>query len=178
MFKKLFYGLAIVSALMFTQTSDAAAIETQNVFQLAQVELDSEFRERANLPFLRDEDNKPLKGEGNKPLSGEEKAKTLIGQVIGIVLQFLIGIAVLFIIINAFKFITAAGDDGKLSEAKNSLVVLIGGLLLIFFSYSIVSFVFKTVLFVEELDPIIEEQNTETTPAPASSSGSTTSPSS
>ena len=149
MLKKLFYGLAIISALMFTQTSDAAAIETKNVFQLAQVELDSEFLERANLPFLKDSDGNALVNK-----SGEEKAKTLIGQITGIILQFLIGIAVIFIIINAFKFITAAGDDSKLSEAKNSLVVLIGGLLLIFFSYSIVSFVFKTVLFVEEIEPI------------------------
>ena len=149
MFKKLFYGLAIISALMYTQISDAAAIENQKSFQIAAVELDEELREKANLPFLKDSEGEALENK-----SGEEKAKTLIGQIIGIVLQFLIGIAVIFIIINAFKFITAAGDDSKLSEAKNSLVVLIGGLLLIFFSYSIVSFVFKTVLFVEEIEPI------------------------
>ena len=156
MFKKLFYMLAICSALIFTQTSDAAAIETQNSFYIANVELDTEFRDRANLPFLRDKDNKPLTEK-----TGTERAKTLIGQVIGIVLQFLIGISVILIIINGFKFITAAGDESKLSEAKKSLGILIAGLFLIFFSYSIVSFVFKTVLFVEELKPILDEQSTE-----------------
>ena len=156
MFKKLFYMLAICSALIFTQTSDAAAIETQNSFYIANVELDTELRDRANLPFLRDKDNKPLTEK-----TGTERAKTLIGQVIGIVLQFLIGISVILIIINGFKFITAAGDESKLSEAKKSLGILIAGLLLIFFSYSIVSFVFKTVLFVEELKPILDEQSTE-----------------
>ena len=156
MFKKLFYMLAICSALIFTQTSDAAAIETQNSFYIANVELDTEFRDRANLPFLRDKDNKPLTEK-----TGTERAKTLIGQVIGIVLQFLIGISVILIIINGFKFITAGGDESKLSEAKKSLGILIAGLLLIFFSYSIVSFVFKTVLFVEELKPILDEQSTE-----------------
>jgi hypothetical protein len=170
MFKKLFYMLAICSALIFTQTSDAAAIETQNSFYIANVELDTELRDRANLPFLRDKDNKPLTEK-----TGTERAKTLIGQVIGIVLQFLIGISVILIIINGFKFITAGGDESKLSEAKKSLGILIGGLLLIFFSYSIVSFVFKTVLFVEELKPILDEQSTEQPATTPSSSTTTTS---
>jgi len=169
MFKKLFYMLAICSALIFTQTSNAAAIETQNSFYIANVELDTELRDRANLPFLRDKDNKPLTEK-----TGTERAKTLIGQVIGIVLQFLIGISVILIIINGFKFITAGGDESKLSEAKKSLGILIAGLLLIFFSYSIVSFVFKTVLFVEELKPILDEQSTE---QPANPSTPTSSPS-
>ena len=162
--------LAICSALIFTQTSDAAAIETQNSFYIANVELDTELRDRANLPFLRDKDNKPLTEK-----TGTERAKTLIGQVIGIVLQFLIGISVILIIINGFKFITAGGDESKLSEAKKSLGILIGGLLLIFFSYSIVSFVFKTVLFVEELKPILDEQSTEQPATTPSSSTTTTS---
>ena len=172
MLKKIFYTLAICSALIFTQTSDAAAIETQYSFYIANVELDEEFRNKANLPFLRDKDNKPLTDK-----SGTERTKTLIGQVIGIVLQFLIGISVILIIINGFKFISAAGDESKLSEAKKSLGILIGGLLLIFFSYSIVSFVFKTVLFVEELQPILEEQNTEqqATPTPSTPPTTTTS---
>ena len=170
MLKKLFYTLAICSALIFTQTSDAAAIETQNSFHIANVELDEEFRNKANLPFLRDKDNKPLTNK-----SGTERTKTLIGQVIGIVLQFLIGISVILIIINGFKFISAAGDESKLSEAKKSLGILIGGLLLIFFSYSIVSFVFKTVLFVEELQPILEEQNTQQPATPSNTSSSSSS---
>ena len=164
MIKKLFYSLAVCAAILFTQSTNAAALETPQSFQVAVVELDAEFRNKANLPFLRDENNNPLTNK-----SGEEKTKTLIGQVIGIALQFLVGIAVIFIILNSFKFITANGDDSKLSEAKKSLLILIGGLLIIFFSYSIVSFVFKTVLFVEELDPIIEVQ--DTTQAPQSGGG-------
>ena len=60
MFKKIFYGMAIACALLFTQTSNAAAIETNQTFQIAVVELDTEFRDRINLPYLRDKDNNPL----------------------------------------------------------------------------------------------------------------------
>lgn len=160
MLKKILIIGLLQTTLLLPQTLFANSIEykTQNqVIRIAAVEMDSELRQKSNLPFLRDKDNKAFEN-----ITGEERAKTLIGQIIGIVLQFLIGISVIFIILNAFKFITAAGDDSKLSEAKKSLFVLIGGLLLIFLSYSIVSFVFKTVLFVEEVGPILEEATPQT----------------
>ena len=52
---------------------------------------------------------------------------------------------------------TAAGDESKIGEAKKSLLVLIGGLLIIMLSYSIVSFVFKSVLFIEDIGDIKTE---------------------
>lgn len=122
--------------------------------QLARVELDAELRQQSNLPFLRDKDNKPLTGDAG---NFENKAKTLIGTIISLTLRFLIGISVIFIILNGYKFMTAAGDESKIGEAKKSLLVLIGGLLIIMLSYSIVSFVFKSVLFIEDIGDIKTE---------------------
>ena len=122
--------------------------------QLARVELDAELRQQSNLPFLRDKDNKPLTGDAG---NFENKAKTLIGNIISLTLRFLIGLSVIFIILNGYKFMTAAGDESKIGEAKKSLLVLIGGLLIIMLSYSIVSFVFKSVLFIEDIGDIKTE---------------------
>jgi len=122
--------------------------------QLARVELDAELRQQSNLPFLRDKDNKPLTGDAG---NFENKAKTLIGTIISLTLRFLIGLSVIFIILNGYKFMTAAGDESKIGEAKKSLLVLIGGLLIIMLSYSIVSFVFKSVLFIEDIGDIKTE---------------------
>ena len=153
MFKKaIITTIALATMLLPTTAGFALSFENSNQnFQIAQVQLDEELRKQSNLPFLRDKDNKPLQG------NVKEKSETLISQVIALMLRFLVGIAVIFIILNGYKFMTAAGDESKVADAKKSLLVLIGGLLVIFLSYSIVSFVFKTVLFVEELDPIKEE---------------------
>ena len=124
--------------------------------QLARVELDAELRQQSNLPFLRDKDNKPLTGDAG---NFENKAKTLIGNIISLTLRFLIGLSVIFIILNGYKFMTAAGDESKIGEAKKSLLVLIGGLLIIMLSYSIVSFVFKSVLFIEDIGDIKTQTN-------------------
>lgn len=153
MFKKaLINTIALAIMLLPTTAGFALSFENSNQnFQIAQVQLDEELRKQSNLPFLRDKENNPLQG------NVKEKSETLISQVIALMLRFLVGIAVIFIILNGYKFMTAAGDESKVADAKKSLLVLIGGLLVIFLSYSIVSFVFKTVLFVEELDPIKEE---------------------
>jgi len=153
MFKKALIAITTLAIMLLpTTTGFALSFENSNQnFQIALVQLDEELRKQSNLPFLRDKDNNPLQG------NVKEKSETLISQVIALMLRFLVGIAVIFIILNGYKFMTAAGDESKVADAKKSLLVLIGGLLVIFRSYSIVSFVFKTVLFVEELDPIKEE---------------------
>jgi len=153
MFKKALITITTLAIMLLpTTTGFALSFENSNQnFQIALVQLDEELRKQSNLPFLRDKDNNPLQG------NVKEKSETLISQVIALMLRFLVGIAVIFIILNGYKFMTAAGDESKVADAKKSLLVLIGGLLVIFLSYSIVSFVFKTVLFVEELDPIKEE---------------------
>ena len=155
--KILTHSLLACLILLPAVSSSALSLEqpkSNPSIQLARVELDAELRKQSNLPFLRDKDNKPLTGDAGK---FENKAKTLIGTIISLTLRFLIGLSVIFIILNGYKFMTAAGDESKIGEAKKSLLVLIGGLLIIMLSYSIVSFVFKSVLFIEDIGDIKTE---------------------
>ncbi len=137
-----------------TQISHTQAQPTQ----IAAVELDSEIRDKVRLPQINliETEIAKVKQSGNVD-APSIKAKRVLADVIATVLQLLAGVSILFIIINAFKLITAAGEESKLSEAKKNLGLLIGGLLIIFLSYSITSFVFKTVLIVEELEEIVPQ---------------------
>lgn len=149
----------ILSCLIILPAVSASALSLETQAPPSQiliatkgVQMDNELRTHSNLPYLRDEDNKPLTG------NVETKAKTLVGNIISLTLRFLIGLSVIFIILNGYKFMTAAGDESKIGEAKKSLLVLIGGLLIIILSYSIVSFVFKSVLFIEDIGDIKTEE--------------------
>ncbi len=151
---------SLLACLILLPTVSTAALSLEQPksnpsIQLARVELDAELRQQSNLPFLRDKNNKPLTGDTEGTF--EYKAKTLIGNIVSLTLRFLIGLSVIFIILNGYKFMTAAGDESKIGEAKKSLLVLIGGLLIIMLSYSIVSFVFKSVLFIEDIGDIKTE---------------------
>ncbi len=140
-----------------SQTRQLSQTQAQPT-QIAAVELDPEIRAKVKLPEieLTTIEKSKVKQSGNVK-APSIKAKRVLADVIATVLQLLAGVSILFIIINAFKLITAAGEESKLSEAKKNLGLLIGGLLIIFLSYSITSFVFKTVLIVEELEEIVTQ---------------------
>ena len=56
----------------------------------------------------------------------------------------LVGVITLFmILIGAFRYITAAGDEKQLDEARKVLVYASVGLVVVFFSFFIVSIIYK-----------------------------------
>ncbi len=56
----------------------------------------------------------------------------------------LVGVVTLFmILIGAFRYITAAGDEKQLDEARKVLVYASVGLVIVFFSFFIVSLIYK-----------------------------------
>jgi hypothetical protein len=58
------------------------------------------------------------------------------------VLSVIVGIAaVVMIIIGGFRYITAAGDSGKIASAKDTIIYALVGLVIVAFSQSIVFFV-------------------------------------
>ncbi len=61
--------------------------------------------------------------------------------LIRIVMGFLGLVAVVIILIGGFKWMTAAGNEDKVGEAKKMIVAGIIGLVVILFAFAIVSFV-------------------------------------
>ena len=71
------------------------------------------------------------------PITGEAKLENGLNKVFlwaGIV-------AVLMIVIAGFKYVSSAGDPGKVASAKNAILYSVVGLLLVAFSFAIVNFV-------------------------------------
>lgn len=67
----------------------------------------------------------------------------LIQSILQVILGFLGVIAVLIILWGGFIWMTAAGDEDKVSKAKQMIYSGIIGLVIIFAAYAIASFVFS-----------------------------------
>lgn len=72
---------------------------------------------------------------GNKPLI------STIGSIINVLLGFLGVIAVLLILVGGFKWMTAAGNEEKVAEAKKLLGGGVIGLVIILAAFAIAAFV-------------------------------------
>lgn len=72
-------------------------------------------------------------------LSKSSTVTDVIVYVIKILLQVAMGIAVLFIIIGGYQYITSAGNEERATKGRKTLVNALIGLVLIIFSYTIVS---------------------------------------
>ncbi|MFA5109655.1 MAG: pilin [Patescibacteria group bacterium] len=70
--------------------------------------------------------------------------RTVIGRVINIALSFLGVIAVGIILIGGFKWMTAAGNEEKTSEAKKLLGAGVIGLVIILASWGIATYLLST----------------------------------
>ena len=65
----------------------------------------------------------------------------ILGTVISILLFIAGTIAVIMIIVGGLRYITSDGDAGKASQAKNTIIYAIVGLVVSIMSYGIVAFV-------------------------------------
>ncbi len=72
---------------------------------------------------------------------GNEDPRTMAASVINIVLGFLGIIAVLIILLGGFKWMTAAGNEDKVSEAKKLIGAGVIGLIIILMAFGIAQFV-------------------------------------
>ncbi|MFH0891811.1 MAG: pilin [Candidatus Falkowbacteria bacterium] len=72
---------------------------------------------------------------------GNTDPREMAGSVINIFLGFLGIIAVLLILFGGFKWMTAAGDEGKVDEAKKLIAAGIIGLVVILAAFAIAQFV-------------------------------------
>lgn len=78
---------------------------------------------------------------------GEEQPENLFGtggifQVITNILLFIIGaISVIMLIIGGIMYTVSAGDSGRMSTAKNTILYAIVGIVIAFLAYAAVNFV-------------------------------------
>lgn len=78
---------------------------------------------------------------GSGPGNSAEDFKTVIKNVINILL-FLIGmVAVIFIVIAGLRFVTSNGDTNTVSQAKNTIIYAVLGIVVAVMAYAIVNFI-------------------------------------
>ena len=77
---------------------------------------------------------------------GEADLVDTIGSIIRVALGFLGVIAVVIILLGGFKWMTAAGNDDKVKEAKRLIFSGIVGLVIILSAYAIASFVINSLV--------------------------------
>ncbi|MBU4314973.1 hypothetical protein KJ673_01050 [Patescibacteria group bacterium] len=77
---------------------------------------------------------------------GQADLKSTIGNLIRVFLGFLGVIAVVIVLLGGFKWMTASGNEDKVSDAKKMLIAGIIGLAIILAAYAITSFVIESIL--------------------------------
>jgi type IV secretory pathway VirB2 component (pilin) len=78
---------------------------------------------------------------GGVGLGQKDDVKTIAANIINIVLGFLGIVAVVIIIFSGFKWMTAAGNEEQVTEARKMLLQAIAGLAIVFLAWGIASFV-------------------------------------
>lgn len=105
-----------------------------------------------------DEDLRPstLPNAGNLP--EDASAQDFIIRTVGNIIEFIMLIsgtlAVFFIVYAGLQYVLARGQDDKISQAKNNLQWIIGGLILMFFAMAIVRFIVTATLGLEEVNSL------------------------
>ncbi len=72
---------------------------------------------------------------------GTKDIRTTVGSIINVLMGFLGVIAVVIILIGGFKWMTAGGNEDKVTEAKKLIMSGIIGLAIVLAAYSIATFV-------------------------------------
>lgn len=70
-----------------------------------------------------------------------ELTNNVLGDVMSSVFVFIGALAVLFMLVGAARFVTANGEPGKISQAKNTLIYAVVGIIVSALGFTIVQFV-------------------------------------
>lgn len=80
-------------------------------------------------------------GSNINGLSNNSDIKGALVTIITKVLDFIIIVAVIFVIIAGIRLIISAGDEGEKDKAKNTIIYVIIGIIVVLFARVIVTFV-------------------------------------
>jgi hypothetical protein len=81
-----------------------------------------------------------VKGDKGNIVLGDEDPRTMAATVINLVLTLLSIIAVVIVLLGGFKWMTAAGNEEKVADAKKLLAAGVIGLVIILAAWGIASF--------------------------------------
>lgn len=115
----------------FTSLSTAALLSQVRVFQA--------FAQIGSVPEIPD--------TYDPGTVGTQGFVDLVLRVITIILDVILVIAVLFVIIAGVRLIVSGGDEGQKDKAKQTIIYVIAGIIVILFARAIVTFI--SGLFVE-----------------------------
>ena len=87
-----------------------------------------------------------VKSGNNGLVLGEKDPRTMIAQIINVVLTLLGIIAVIIVLLGGFKWMTAGGNEEKVSEAKKLLGAGVIVLVIILAAWGITSFVLNELM--------------------------------
>jgi ketopantoate hydroxymethyltransferase len=79
---------------------------------------------------------------------GNSDPRTIAAQIINVIMGFLGLVAVVIILLGGFKWMTAAGAEDKIDEAKKLLSAGVIGLVIVLSSWAIAKFVLDSVIGV------------------------------
>ena len=82
---------------------------------------------------------------GGNNTQGTEKVNGIITTVVNIFSAIVGVVSVLMIIYGGFKYISSGGDSGKVTEAKNTIIYAVIGLVIVALAQFIVQFVLNKV---------------------------------
>jgi hypothetical protein len=82
----------------------------------------------------------------NLGLSTNTEVRTVIANIIRVLLGFLGIIAVIIVLYGGFQWMTAAGNEEKISSARSTLTAGLIGLIIILAAFAIASFIINTIL--------------------------------
>ena len=84
--------------------------------------------------------------EGLKQVGGNDQTSLgdIVSKIINFLLFFVGVVSVIMIIYGGIQYTTSAGDSGKVTNAKNTILYAIVGLIVSILAYAIVNFVVKT----------------------------------
>ena len=80
-------------------------------------------------------------------------------QITNTILYIVGVIAVIMLIIGGIRYVVSGGDSKKVTDAKNTVLYAIIGLVICFFSYAIVNFVITSLPSSDNPTKVIEDKN-------------------
>lgn len=83
----------------------------------------------------------PEEGSNVNGLSNQTDIRAALVNIITKVLDFIIIVAVIFVIIAGIRLIISGGDEGEKDKAKNTIIYVIIGIIVVLFARVIVTFV-------------------------------------
>jgi heme/copper-type cytochrome/quinol oxidase subunit 2 len=85
-------------------------------------------------------------GNGDAIVLGNKDPRTMVTQIINVLLTILGIVAVVIVLLGGFKWMTAGGNEDKVGEAKKILGAGVIGLVIILAAWGIAAFVLNTLM--------------------------------